>query len=274
MPAKLILATLFVVSFVFSVAGVLSYYDVFLDQGIYPVLEGAVSSYRSAVHQAFSFLDDPLRSLVAWFAQVFRANLELQPYWKDIFVPTWLYFASLAFAARADGRVAYRRALFVFGLLLAFIFSVFVATSSKELSSAPALEALVLSVVLYELGAFVLLLLLVKKMNRASAPNFGTYLIEKPLTTLAMGIIAAMVLQLVLAFEFADYESAIALVLIGFILLLGLRDIALAIFFAVQNRNDWPGSFKDRLFSSKSWLLGSMIVLVILAASAGVVREG
>ena len=153
------------------------------------------------------------------------------------------------------------------GIVFALFSSVFVATQGTELSSSPALTVLVVSVLLYELVAYVLLLLLVKKEKRASAPGFGRYLVEKPLTTLTMGLLATAVLTL----RLSDYESAVALTLIFFIFLLGLRDIALAIFFAVENRGGWNGAFKDRLSSSKSWLLGRMVVIVIIAATAGVV---
>lgn len=267
---KLINRTMLVVGIIFGVSSLLNYYGVFVDQGIYPMFEDMISRYRNAVHSAFRFLDKPLGDFAGFIAGLFRINVELQPYWKDVFIPMWLYLASLANASRADGRTLYRISLFSFGIIFALIFSVILSSQGAKLSPEPALTTLVVGVLLYEIAAYVLLMLLVRKEMRKSAPGFGRYVVEKPLTTITMGLFATVVFS----FGFSNNGSVAALALIFFILMLGFRDMALAIFFAVENRGGWDGKFKDRLFRSKSWILGLFIVVVIAVATIGVAWAG
>ncbi len=261
---------MFVVGFVFGVASLLNYYDIFAHQGIYPVLEALVSHYRSAVHSVFGFLDDPLRDLAKFIAGIFNISIDVQPYWKDVFIPIGLYFASSARATHGDGRRAYRTALFVCGIVVALFFSVFLATLGTELSPAPALATLVTGVVLYELISFVLLLLLVNKAERESSPGFLRYLAERPLTSIGLGLLTGVVFSL----HFVDEENVTAFALIFFILLLGVRSIALAVIFAAENRGGWPGTFTERLFRSRSWILGVLVVVTIVVATLGVAWGG
>lgn len=265
---KLISNTFFVVGFVIGVASLLNYYDVYANQGLYPLLETLVGKYREVVQAAFGFLDAPLRALVRFVAGLFDVSIEVQPYWKDVFVPIGLYFASSARATHGDRRRAYRTSLFVVGIFVALSFSVCLATFGAELSPGPALATLVAGVVFYELLAFGLLLLLVEAEQRQSSPEFLRWLLERPVTSIVSGLLATAITRL------ASDANAAAFSLVFFIFLLGLRNMALAIFFAVENRGGWPGKFKDRLFRSRSWILGVLVVVTIIIATLGIAWGG
>jgi hypothetical protein len=187
-----------------------------------------------------------------------------------VFVPIGLYFASSARATHGAERATYRNALFLCGIVLALFFSVLLASFGAELRPAPALATLTTGVVLYELTSYALLLLLVNKEQRQSSPGFARYLLERPLTSIALGLLTTAVSSI----GFADTENTATFALIFFILLLGLRSMVLAIIFAAENRGNWPGKFWDRLFRSRSWILGAAVVVTIVVASLGVAWGG
>lgn len=262
--------TFSVVGAILGVAALLNFFQELADLGIYPVLEDLVARYRHAVYAVFGFLDRPLEAVAQFIASLFDWRLDLRPYWKDVFIPIWLYFANSARATHGDRRATYRYALFFLGIIVALLTSVALAGLGTELKLAPALTALTTGVVLYELISYALLLALVEEKERASSPSFWRYVIERPLPTIVLGLLANLVWPL----AFADTENTAALALIFFILLLAVRNIALAIFFAVENSGNWPGKFRDRLFRSRSWRLGILVVVTIVVAAAGVVWGG
>ena len=87
---------------------------------------------------------------------------------------------------------------------------------------------------------------------------------------LALGMLATGAASL----AFADSANTAAFALILFILLLGLRSMMLAIMFAAENRGGWPGNFRERLFRSRSWILGVFVVVSIVVATLGVAWGG
>lgn len=264
--SKVISRTMVVIGLVISIASLLGYYDKFIEGGITYVLDDIITAYRNVVYRVFGYFDFPLSVLAAAIARLFELNRELQPYWKDVIIPTWLYFAALATAAKAEGRTTYRVALFIFGAFLALTLSVLLATQGTELSPAPALATLVVGVLLYELAAYALLMLLVQKDKRAAAPRLGRYVLEKPLTTILMGTCATAMFSLGLS----NSESVAALALVFFVFLLAIRDMVLAWFFATENRGQWEGSFTERLQKSKSWKLGCYVAIAIVCATGGI----
>lgn len=259
-----------VIGFIFGVISLLNYYDIFAAQGIYPVLDALVASYRELVQFVFGPLDAPLAALVRLIAGLFQISVDVQPYWKDVFVPIGLYFASSARATHGSGRATYRNALFVCGIAIALIFSLFLASLGEELSPTRALATLTTGVVFYELLSYALLLVLVEKAQRQSSPGFLRYVIERPIPSVLLGLLAAAIFSL----GPANSENAAAFALIFFILLLGLRSIVLAIIFAAENRGGWEGRFHARLFRSRSWILGVLVVATIIAATLGVAWGG
>lgn len=262
--------TLCVVGFLFGVASLLNYYSVFAHQGMYPLLEAPIASYRTLVHTVFGFLDVPLEIFANYIAGLFQLRVDVQPYWKDVFVPIGLYFASTVRATHGASRATYRSVLFLCGIVIALVFSIFLASFGAELRVAPALATLTFGVVVYELISYALLLLLVDKEERQSSPGFWRYLIERPLPSIALGVLATAVSSV----SFANNENRAAFALIIFILLLGLRSMALAIIFAAENRGGWTGKFRERLFRSRSWLLGVWVVVTIAVATLGVAWGG
>ncbi|MBL8552284.1 MAG: hypothetical protein JNJ73_20005 [Hyphomonadaceae bacterium] len=258
------------VGFLFGVASLFNYYNIFAHQGIYPVLEALVAKYREVVHVVFAPIDPPLRALAHWLAGLFHVRMDVQPYWKDVFVPIGLYFASTARATHGADRGWYRNALFFCGIIVALISSIFLASLGAKLSLAPALATLTAAVVLYELLSYALLLLLVEEAKRQSSPGFWRYVLERPLPSVVLGL-AAMA---AFSFSAANDENAAAFALIFFVLLLGLRSMALAVIFAAENRGGWTGGFRERLFRSRSWILGVLVVVTILTATLGVTWGG
>ena len=269
-PSSIVEKTFAAVGFFFGIASLLNYYEVFADQGIYAVLEALVTRYREVVHAVFGFLDRPLEALAAFIAQRLQLHLELQPYWKDVFVPIGLYFANSARATHGANRAAYRYALFACGLIVALFFSMVLASLGAELRLIPALVTLTSGVVVYELFSYALLLLLVQQADRTSSPGFWRYVLERPLSSIALGMLATGAASL----AFADSANTAAFALILFILLLGLRSMMLAIMFAAENRGGWPGNFRERLFRSRSWILGVFVVVSIVVATLGVAWGG
>jgi hypothetical protein len=262
--------TLAVVGAVFGVASLLNYYDIFAHQGVLPALEALVARYREVVHAAFGPLDAPVRAVAKLIAGLIDVRIDVEPYWKDVFVPIGLYFASSARATHREGFDAYRYALYLSGVVIALIASVYLATLGATLRLEPALATLVTAVVLYELISFALLLLLVPKESRKGSPGFWRYAIERPLPAVLVGAITLAVFSI----GFAREENTSAFALIFFIFLLGVRSMALATFFALENKGGWHGSFRERLFRSRSWILGVLVVATIGVATLGVAWGG
>jgi hypothetical protein len=250
-------------TFLFGAFSIVSLIQEGLNVGIGAPLLRLLDYYRKSLDVFLSWADLPLMELVQTLTNWIQIDWRLNPWWKYLFAPTWLYFsAAAATVLVAQGRIYFFLVDFISGSVIAL--STSVASSAFPLDTSSPIPVIIMSAgfVAFGLCEFPWHRGYGVLPSQSQSRTLFWFAAAYPLANLIIAIVV-----IALSFASANYGYPIpAIVQVLFIVVsMALRSLAAAIFGATFLRK--PGEdWRKNLLSYGTFRHGWWVLSVIGAA--------
>lgn len=260
--------TVVIIGFISGVISVVAYLDTFMQLGIQGVLKKIVEAYHEMT-KPLSYLFDPvLQFAITLIDECCRISVAFPQHWRDIFVPALFYLGRDA-TTNSRKRLHYGIFLWALAIPMALLASFSAGGDALVTSPQHSFALFVLWFVCYDIISFAYEATFIGYQDNTWWQTFSYHSKVRTLPAICLGVIV----WLFLAYFSESLPYAGAVSLVGYVFLLGLRDVAVSLWVTWVHPIPDQG-WRERLRSLGHWKIGSSTVAIIIAAVGAIIWSG
>lgn len=254
-------AVLIVFTLCVAVISVFNYYDGFLRLHLHEPVRLLLDAYQETLRSVAKIAEPHVIWIVGHLRDLLGIDLSLHPHWAALFVPAWLYFSTDAGAVWGlpeRGRKVVASIMIFLGGVIAFALSV--GTGLSELNSPLILTASILAFAIFDFCAAALTgMFVIYEQHRTGMAAFWFQIKRRLFVTLPLGLMLIAVGWQVQSWGFSHINALLVMV---FVFLLGVRDLANAAWIASRGGGNGD-TYWARLTSMARWRIGLRVIAAI-----------